>query len=105
MIFSDPQNKGSKFSGKLSEHLFVRKLVPRRKYYVPTSFCRRATQIIPAAPTAPQPAECSATKIGFWAPKTVGLKAEVKIGVLDFDQLLHLAPIYLKVHNPTFASF
>ena len=42
-IFSDPQNRGSKKSGKTSEHFCARKFVPRKTYFVPTSFCRRAT--------------------------------------------------------------
>ena len=41
-IFSDPQNKGSTFSGKISEH-FCGKFRNSKKYFVQTSFCRHAT--------------------------------------------------------------
>ena len=42
-IFSDPQNKNSKISGKFRSIFRERKLVPRKRYFVPISFCRRAT--------------------------------------------------------------
>ena len=41
--FLDPQNRGSKKSGENFGAFFVRKFVSRKKYFVLTSFCRRAT--------------------------------------------------------------
>ena len=42
-IFSDPQNKGSKIWGKISEHFSWENSCLEKKSFVPTSFCRSAT--------------------------------------------------------------
>ena len=41
--FARLRNKGSKISGKASEHLSWENFVPRKNYFVPTSFCRHAS--------------------------------------------------------------
>ena len=42
-IFSDPQNKGSKFSGKISEHFSCENSWLGKKSFEQNSLCRRAT--------------------------------------------------------------